>query len=861
MSPRRGAEPPAAAPQEDAAPRTTPQEEAAPQEAAPQTAQQAAPQEAAPQEAAPQTARDLHIVGIVQGVGFRPFVYRLAHEQNLRGWVQNTGDGVRAHVEGAPDNLAAFISALKREAPPAARIGRIDTAPAAIEGASSFSILPSRERRGAEAHATATPDGAETSDMLAGHLGAHSTAVSPDIATCPKCRAELFDPDNRRFHYPFINCTDCGPRFTIIRALPYDRPNTSMADFEMCAQCAAEYANPLDRRFHAQPDACFACGPHLSLWQRGSVIQAHSREGSDAVIETVAAMLKAGDIVAIKGLGGYHLACDATNESAVAHLRSRKRRTDKPFAVMVHDVREARALCEVSEDEEAVLCGTVRPIVLLRRRRIGQDGESASIALAPSVAGELHELGLMLACTPLHHLLMAQVDVPLVMTSGNLSEEPIIADEEEAHEALGACADAFLDNNRPIVSRYDDSVVRMVDRQLYLVRRARGYAPAPVPFPPYLERGDTVLAVGPEQKSTLALVRESQAFVSQHLGDLESVSSLNAWRQALTHYQSLFDLHPNLIACDQHPEYLSTKWARSQDEPRIEAQHHHAHIASVLAENGLEQAIGIAFDGTGFGDDGTIWGGEVLLATCVDYERIAYLRPVPLPGAAAAIEHPERMAWSYLFSLGLSEHEGAAALGRRIGPDRQALLEGIIAGKLNSPLTSSMGRLFDAVSALLNICTRPSYEGQPAVELEAALYGACEETDETSENAADRYRFTLDMPHIDPTSLLCAILEDLAAGEQVAAISLRFHQALVRMIVEVCTAARQASGIAAVALSGGVFMNRYLLTHTVPALRAAGFSPALNRDLPANDGCIAYGQAVIAAAQLAQLRTEGIELL
>jgi hydrogenase maturation protein HypF len=421
----------------------------------------------------------------------------------------------------------------------------------------------------------------------------------------------------------------------------------------------------------------------------------------------------------------------------------------------------------------------------------------------------------------------------------------------------------FLDNDRPIVSRYDDSVVRVIGDQMMLVRRARGFAPAPLPFPHHPKRegasarAATLLAVGPEQKSTFALVRDGEAFVSQHLGDLESASALEAWHTTLAHYQRLFDLQPTRIACDRHPEYLSTKWARAQSEPRIEVQHHHAHIASVLAEHATQRAIGIAFDGAGFGEDGSLWGGEVLIASRADYERFAYLRPVPLPGGAAAVRHPEHMAWSYLFSLGLSEHSIARLFAKRLGSERRGVLEKMIASGLNSPLTSSMGRLFDAVSALLGLCDTPSYEGQPAVELEAALYGLA--SSEITASAAP-YRFALDLPRIDPSPVLSALLDDRAADISVARISLRFHQSVVALILEVCEAARKASGLTTVALSGGVFMNRFLVTRVLPALRTAGFLPLMNSLLPANDGCIAYGQAAVADALLAQRGAEGIEL-
>ena len=813
------------------------------------------------------TARNIHVQGIVQGVGFRPFIYRLAASWSLMGWVLNASDGVHIHIEGTEASLDGFIDALPKQAPLAAHITALQGEDAVLENFTDFSIRQSIEQT------TAT------------------TLISPDIATCPDCLRELFDKGDRRWHYPFINCTNCGPRFTIIDALPYDRPSTSMAAFEMCSTCGEEYHNPLDRRFHAQPDACFDCGPRLRLIRHGHTARtATNQRESDALIASVAELLKDGKIVAIKGLGGYHLACDATNEPVVALLRARKRRTAKPFALMVRNLMDAQALCYVNPHEAAVLAGTIRPIVLLERK--GQK-TNAPAQLASSVAGTLHELGVMLPSTPVQHLLMAAVDVPLVMTSGNISEEPIIAQEAEAHEALSGVADAFLDNDREILSRYDDSIVRVIGERTYLIRRARGYAPTPVCFPATMrstaekeDRGTVplscrkdrsaepspcpaILATGSEQKNTFCLIRGEEAFVSQHLGDLENASSFGAWLSTLTLYKRLFGLKTQVIACDKHPEYLSTKWAHAQDEARIEIQHHHAHIAAVLAEQRalvdgsgageIEQVIGIAFDGTGYGDDGTIWGGEILIASLEKYDRFAHLRTVPLPGGPAAILHPNRMAWSYLRSLGLAEHRGAAALAENIGEDRLSLLNQIIDKRINSPLCSSMGRLFDAISALAGICTESTYEGQAAVELEAALWDSVTDKpldDPNPEQSAQRYRFS----GFDPSPVFSAVLEDLTSSVSAALIALRFHDAVVRLIVEQCNAAREVTGLSTVALSGGVFMNRYLITEVIPQLESEGFTVLLNRALPANDGCISYGQAAICAVQLAQRAEQGILL-
>ncbi|MDR1082516.1 MAG: carbamoyltransferase HypF [Coriobacteriales bacterium] len=835
-------------------------------------------------------ARDLHICGIVQGVGFRPFVYRQATAHGLTGWVLNASDGVHIHLEGEKRALDDFIHSLPTCAPSASKIISIEVKEGSVEGSGGFFIRESDKG------------------------GKASTFIAPDIATCPECLRELLDPANRRFHYPFINCTNCGPRFTIINALPYDRPHTSMADFTMCEACDTEYHDPANRRFHAQPDACFDCGPMLRLWRSGhTATRATNREESDALIEQAASMLAQGHILAIKSLGGYHLACDATNSAAVALLRTRKRRTQKPLALMVRTLADASTLCEVNATEEALLCGTVRPIVLLERKAKAKTGA----AIAHSVAGTLHELGIMLPSTPVHHLLMALVKTPLVMTSGNMSEEPIISEETEAHELLAGVADAFLDNDREILSRYDDSVTRVVGERVYLIRRARGYAPEPLPFSqplPLLSplRSELteqnafaatpatphIFATGPEQKNTFCLVRDGEAFISQHLGDLENASAFKSWLSTLGLYQRIFDLDYQLLACDTHPEYLSTKWARAQDEARIEVQHHHAHIASVLAEHRatdstsaddhslIDRVIGIAFDGTGYGDDATIWGGEVLIATLEDYERFAHLRPVLLPGGRAAIDHPDRMAWSYLRTFGLTEHKGAFELANRIGEDRILLLDQIIANHINTPETSSMGRLFDAVSALANICTESSYEGQAAVELEAALYDPATErpaTDPEKDVAQARYHFAIKKASeqekgaeqektptqekaseaayvIDASSVFTALLDDHANHVPATLISLRFHEATVQLIAALCALARARYGLSTVALSGGVFMNRYLLTKVVPLLESEGFTVLLNRALPANDGCISYGQAAVAAARFTQLADRGILL-
>lgn len=681
----------------------------------------------------------IHVTGIVQGVGMRPFVYREAMAHGICGWVLNAGDGVHIEAHASVEALDGFVAALSEHAPAATRVEHVevmDLAPGNWDAANEqgFRIVASQDQT------------------------AHTTLISPDIATCDDCLRELFDPADRRFHYPFINCTNCGPRFTIIRSLPYDRAATSMNRFPMCPTCAAEYADPLDRRFHAQPDACFDCGPHIT-WREvncGVVPTAvdatpavgSTREASDAIIERCVELLAGGGIVAIKGLGGFHLACDATNEQAVRELRRRKRRSNKPLAVMVRDLADAERLCHIDGVERNLLAGSVRPIVLLRRRATGNDayGPPDAPELAPSVAHDLPELGVMLPYTPLQHLLLAAAAArgmsALVMTSGNLSEEPIETDDALAWEHLVAAgiADALLGNDRAILSRYDDSVVRVVDGAIMPVRRARGYAPQPLPLPALDGAPSCVLACGPQQKATIALAREgtngkTTCFVSQHIGDVENGGTFDAWNAARTRLEDLFDLAPAALACDVHPSYLSGQWAREQARkcnlPLVEVQHHHAHIASVMAEaiaagqlTTDARVLGIAFDGTGAGTDGTIWGGEFLVASLGGFERAAHLRTWALPGGAASVRDARRNAFALLSELGLLEHPGAARLLDSLDEQTRSVTATMIERGINSPRTSSMGRLFDAAAAILDICDKATYEGEPAIELEAAAWRA-----------------------------------------------------------------------------------------------------------------------------------------
>ncbi len=776
----------------------------------------------------------LHVRGVVQGVGFRPHVHALATRLGLVGWVLNSSDGVYCLVQGPRDAVDRFLTAVRNEAPPMAVIEELVAEEVEPEPLTGFEIRESESFAGA------------------------ATLVSPDIATCEACARELVDSDDRRFRYPFINCTNCGPRFTIIDDIPYDRPATTMRVFEMCPECDAEYSDPADRRFHAQPDACFVCGPRLYLedsdapaewrWPHGVDTAAarphrdaaNERERSDAIIDAVATSLARGGIVALKGLGGFHLACDATDEAAVTRLRERKHRWGKPLAVMVRDAAAARTLAEVSDAEEELLANAVRPIVLLRRRTATG---SVAPALAPSVAGDLPDIGIMLPYTPLHQLLLAEVDGPLVMTSGNLTDEPIATDDREALSRLADVADVFLLHDREIRSRYDDSVVRLVADRAQPLRRARGYAPHPLSVP--FESDVAVLAVGPAQKNTFTLLAGNRAFVSQHIGDMENAAALEHFHDTLGLYERLFRIEPALVAHDLHPEYLTTKYALTLDLPRVGVQHHHAHIAGVAAEHGIaEPVIGVALDGTGYGNDGRIWGGELLVATWEEFTRAGHLREVPMPGGAAAIRRPARMALGTLLGLdpALCDHPGAEPLLSRLREGEQAVVRRMVERSVNSPLTSSMGRLFDTVAALTGVRDDAAYEGEAAIELEAAL----------DPDADGAYAFDLvhgDALLADPLPVIAAVLDDVAAGISSSTISARFHRAVVACIVSLATSTSQRTGIRHVALSGGVFLNRFVLEGAMRGLERAGLAPITHERLPVNDGSVSFGQAVVAWAR------------
>ena len=808
----------------------------------------------------------IHVTGIVQGVGMRPFVYREAMAHGICGWVLNAGDGVHVEAHACAEALDGFVAALSEHAPAAARVERVDIADLEPGGWSAadeqgFRIVASQDQT------------------------AHTTLVSPDIATCDDCLRELFDPADRRYHYPFINCTNCGPRFTIIQSLPYDRAATSMDRFPMCPECAAEYANPLDRRFHAQPDACFDCGPHI-MWREASVgdepgkaaaplAVGTTRETSDAIIDRCVELLAVGGIVAIKGLGGFHLACDAANEQAVTELRRRKRRSNKPLAVMVRDLGGTERLCHVDDAERDLLAGSIRPIVLLRRRGVGEGDFSDALELAPSVAHDLPELGVMLPYTPLQHLLLAAAEThgmhALVMTSGNLSEEPIETNDDFAWKHLVATgiADALLGNDRAILSRYDDSVVRVVDGTVMPVRRARGYAPQPLPLPALDGTAPCVLACGPQQKATIAFTREdangeAACFVSQHIGDVENGETFDAWSAARARLENLFDLTPAALACDMHPSYLSSQWAREQAQkqgmPLVEVQHHHAHIASVMAEAIVAgrlapdaRVLGIAFDGTGDGTDGTIWGGEFLIAGLADFERAAHLRAWALPGGAASVRDARRNAFALLSELSLLEHPGAAGLLDSLDEQTRSVTATMIERGINSPRTSSMGRLFDAAAAILGICDKATYEGEPAIELEAAAWRALDgKPVRLDGNHTGVFTSADDSPILDPRPLIEALLNGIEAGAPADKLALELHIAIARSSARTAREICAREGLDTVALSGGVFMNRLLLQLLTHELKDAGLAALVPHAVPVNDGCIAYGQAAIARARLAQ---------
>ena len=752
--------------------------------------------------------RRITVTGVVQGVGFRPFVYRLAERHGLAGGVRNESGDVEIEVEGPAPALDAFVAALTAEAPPLARIEHVAVEPRQPSGRDGFVIRPS---------ATAAD---------------RRQPISPDVALCPACEAELFDRANRRAGYPFITCTDCGPRFTVIAAMPYDRERTSMRVFPMCSACRREYETPGDRRYHSETNSCAACGPRV--WLEASAGVPHGASPSDP-IASAARLLRAGLIVAVRGLGGFHLAVDATSDEAVERLRQRKHREAKPLAVMVRTLDDARRLATLSPSEAALLQSRERPIVLLHRR--------PDAPLATGIAPGLDTVGVVLAYTPLHHLLLAAAGRPLVMTSGNVSEEPIATANADARARLAGIADALLLHDREIVARYDDSVLRVAGRAPLFLRRARGYAPLPIDLPVASPR--PLVAVGPHLKNTFALVHGRRAYVSQHIGDLENLETLDHFHAALAAYRRLFHIAPEVAVRDLHPEYLSTRVALELGLERVIAvQHHHAHVAAVLAEHGIRgPAVGLAFDGTGYGTDGRVWGAEVLVADLADFRRAAHLRYAPLPGGDVAARQPWRVLLGYASLEPATAPVFAAALDGVAAEERDVAARQIAAG-INSPLASSLGRLFDAAAAVLGLRLRSRFEGQAAMELEA-LAGA---------RRAQPLPFAIGdaggVDVLDPLPLLVALAERRTVGDPVADLAARFHETVAAAADTLAARAAARAGLHAVVLSGGCFQNQRLLESITARLEARGLRVLVPRRLSPNDGAISYGQAAVAAALL-----------
>jgi hydrogenase maturation protein HypF len=782
----------------------------------------------------------IEIRGIVQGVGFRPFVYRIAKRFDMRGWVLNSPDGVVIEAEGAETHLEGFLRALSAELPPLARIDQLTVSDQAPRGDCDFVIEHSL---------------VEHSEAARGSFA----LVPPDIATCPNCVDDFTSPGNRRFEYPFTNCTNCGPRYTIIRDVPYDRPNTTMTAFPMCANCREEYEDPLHRRFHAEPNACPDCGPWLTLFSAdelaatqlamGAAPQFVPGPGSAAILNRARQLLREGRILALKGLGGFHIACHAANEGSVSLLRERKRRNGKAFAVMVPSLAIAERLCVLTDADRALLAGARRPIVLLPRR--------ADAGIAASVAPGNARLGLLLPYTPLHHLLFhgsfdaAGACDALVMTSGNMSEEPIVSRNQDAWPRLHALADHFLLHNRAIQTRVDDSVLQIFEGREYPVRRSRGYAPDPIELAIPLAE---VLACGGELKNTLCLTKGRYAILSQHIGDLENLETMEFFRETLEHLKRFFRVAPVAVAHDLHPNYLSTRFALQESGLRpIAVQHHHAHIASCMADNGIDgPVIGVALDGTGYGTDGKIWGGEFLVCDFLNFERRGHLRYIPLAGGDSAVRQPWRSALAYLRA---AFGEGALSLPlplfRDIPPKQVRVMDAMIARNIQSIETSSCGRLFDAVSSLLGIRHETTYEGQAAIELEMS-----------ATSASGVYPFAIDAGEpfqIDLRPAIESIVHDFTGGAAPGEISARFHLTMAKVIVECCERLRVSHALSRVCLSGGTFQNIRLLGHAATSLRESGFEVFVHHRVPANDGGLALGQAVIASSRLRLESAAGME--
>lgn len=754
----------------------------------------------------------IHVSGIVQGVGFRPFVYNLATALGLKGWVVNTSSGVDIEITGPTQTVDQFVARLKNDPPQLAHIDNINIQSIIPPIFADFTIKESVPQPG------------------------EYIPISPDMTICADCRRELFDPSNRRYRYPFINCTNCGPRFTIIQDIPYDRPYTTMSGFEMCPACRSEYEDPADRRFHAQPIACPDCGPRLRFEVN------HSISMGEEALQQARSVISQGKILAIKGLGGYHLACDAANVDAVNRLRNRKKRSDKPFALMAFEMENITHFVEVSSEEQELLESPQHPMVLLKKKE--------NITALDSTAPHQNYLGFMLPYTPLHLLLLEPApNYPevLVMTSGNISEEPIAYEDDDASARLADIADAFLTHNRAIHMRVDDSVTRVFEKKLYPIRRARGYAPQPLVYGTDLPE---ILACGAELKNTFALSREKYIFISHHIGDLENYETLKSFEEGIEHYKRLFRLSPQAIAVDLHPDYLSTKFGLTQaaadNLPLIRVQHHHAHLSACLADNlwtSEEPVIGLIFDGTGYGTNGSIWGGEVLVGGHRSYDRRFHLAETPLPGGDSAIRNPSKIALTQLMAAGLDWESDLPPL-QSLCAEERTVLRSQITHRINTPLTTSMGRLFDAVSSLIGIRQKATYEGQAAIELE----NLCDPYEQSA------YDIPLAEHVIHSLELFPQILNDYRRGISPSIISARFHNAIALACLNLCSTIRQESAINTVALSGGVWQNITLLKKTLALLRQAGFNVLIHHNIPTNDGGISVGQLLVAASWIKENR-------
>jgi hydrogenase maturation protein HypF len=753
------------------------------------------------------------IKGAVQGVGFRPFIYRLATELKLKGWVNNSASGVFIEVEGNQNILEQFLSRILQEKPPISQIYTIETDWLNPVNYTTFEIRHSSS-------------------------GEKNAIILPDLATCSDCLQEIFDPNNRRYLYPFTNCTNCGPRYTIIEELPYDRPHTTMKVFTMCKRCQEEYENPLNRRFHAQPNACPNCGPQLQLWnQQGKILASENY----ALEESIKA-LKTGNILAIKGLGGFQLVVDARNTESVKQLRQRKHRPDKPFALMYASLEAMKFDCEVSDLEEQLLTSPQAPIVLLKRKK-------NTYNLSPDVAPHNPYLGVMLPSTPLHHLLLKKIDFSIVATSGNIASEPICIDNEEALQRLGNIADLFLVHNRPIIRPVDDSVVRVIGGRPMMIRRAKGYAPFPLQINDNLlsklkQKSDSIpniLAVGGHLKNTVAILKENQAFISQHIGDLSTAEALKSFNQVMGSLKELYDFEPDIIVCDSHPDYVSSQYAKAQNLPLIKVQHHYAHLLSCLADNNLKPPIlGVTWDGTGYGDNNTIWGGEFLLLKDNKYQRIAHFSPVKLPGGEQAVKDPRRIALSLLYEIFGSENIPKLPFLETVSIKELTLVKTMLSRNLNTPLTSSVGRLFDGVSAMMGICEKISFEGQGAISLEYIIGDS--ETDKSYPYEITGSSFPL---VINWQLIIKSIIEDILTQKSHQKISAKFHNTLVEIIINISQKSQEKN----ILLTGGCFQNQYLIERAILRLKQENFCPFWHHNVPPNDGGIALGQIISAMIQ------------